>query len=383
MLMVIMAMVETMDVLKRHSWLVIPETMMRKCISAASSKATVSTLLNVDSLSDAVIYSFFASQSNSLQLDNKELKQIDLDDLKEIDLKWQIVMLTMKARRFLKRTRRNLGNADHQGTTGTKKLLEELSCEGSSSSSGSDNNVAPCSKAYATLQTHYDNLTVEFKKSQLDVLSYKTGLESVEARLVVYQKNKTVFEEDIKLLKIDVMLRDNALAKLRKKFKKAEKERNDLKLTLDKFQTSLKNLKLHSHEFDNRVPTNLENDMYKTGEGYHAVLPPYTRTFLPSKTDLVFTDVPNASESVAYVFQVESSANKPSKDISKTHRHDAPIVEDWIYDSEDETEIESVPKQREPSFFTYTEHVKSSRESVKRVEHHLIKDCDYYEKKIE
>ena len=34
-------------------------------VSAASSKAHVSSLPNVDSLSDAVIYSFFASQSNS------------------------------------------------------------------------------------------------------------------------------------------------------------------------------------------------------------------------------------------------------------------------------------------------------------------------------
>nr|GEZ53759.1 hypothetical protein [Tanacetum cinerariifolium] len=57
-------------------------------VSAASSKATVSTLPNVDSLSEAVIYSFFASQSNSPQLDNKDLKQIDPDDLEEIDLKW-------------------------------------------------------------------------------------------------------------------------------------------------------------------------------------------------------------------------------------------------------------------------------------------------------
>nr|GEY82416.1 putative reverse transcriptase domain-containing protein [Tanacetum cinerariifolium] len=55
-------------------------------ISAASSKATVSTLLNVYSLSDAVIYSFFASQSNSTQLDNEDLKQIDHDFLKEMDL---------------------------------------------------------------------------------------------------------------------------------------------------------------------------------------------------------------------------------------------------------------------------------------------------------
>nr|GFC78485.1 hypothetical protein [Tanacetum cinerariifolium] len=38
-------------------------------------------------------------QSNSSQLDNEDLKQIDPDDLEEIDLKWQMVMLTMRARR--------------------------------------------------------------------------------------------------------------------------------------------------------------------------------------------------------------------------------------------------------------------------------------------
>nr|GEU34725.1 hypothetical protein [Tanacetum cinerariifolium] len=405
-------------------------------ISAASLKATVTTLPNVDSLSDVVIYSFF---SNSPQLNNKDLKQIDPDDLEKIDLKWQMAMLTIRARRFLKRTGRNL---DVNGTDTIRFDMSKVECynfhrrghfarecrsprdnrnkettrrtipmevstsnalvsqcdavggydwsfqadeeptnyalmayasSGSSSFLGSNNEVVPCSiacsKAYATLQTHYDNLTVEFRKSQLDVLSYKTGLESVEARLVVYQKNKTVFEEDIKLLKLDVMLRDNALAELRKKFKKAEKERNELKLTLDKFQTSFKNLskllesqvsdktslgfdsqvfncqvseceELHSHESDNKVPKNPENDTYTTGEGYHAVPPLYTRTFLPPKLDLVFTDDPNASESVANVFNVESSTNKDSKDMSKTHRPAAPIIEDWISDSEDETKIE-------------------------------------------
>nr|GEW60371.1 retrovirus-related Pol polyprotein from transposon TNT 1-94 [Tanacetum cinerariifolium] len=122
---------------------------------------------------------------------------------------------------------------------------------------------------------------------------------------------------------------------------------------------------LHSHKSDNRVPKNLKNDRYKTGEGYHAVPPPYTGTFLPSKPDLVFTDDSNASESVANVFNVESSTNKPSKDMSKTLRLDAPIVKYWISDSEDETEIESMPKQRETSFVKSSKHVKTSRESVK------------------
>nr|GFC44012.1 hypothetical protein [Tanacetum cinerariifolium] len=69
-------------------------------VSSASYQAPVSTLPNVDSLSDAVIYSFFASQSNSPQLENEDLKQIDADYLEEMDRKWQMAMLTMSARRL-------------------------------------------------------------------------------------------------------------------------------------------------------------------------------------------------------------------------------------------------------------------------------------------
>nr|GEU71048.1 hypothetical protein [Tanacetum cinerariifolium] len=65
-------------------------------VSAASTKVSVSSLPNVDTLSDAVIYSFFASQSNSPQLDNDDLKQIDADNLEEMDLKWPMAMLTMR-----------------------------------------------------------------------------------------------------------------------------------------------------------------------------------------------------------------------------------------------------------------------------------------------
>nr|GEY17527.1 reverse transcriptase domain-containing protein [Tanacetum cinerariifolium] len=56
-------------------------------VTAASTKASASILPNMDNLSDAIIYSFFASQSNSPQLENDALKQIDTGDLEEIDLK--------------------------------------------------------------------------------------------------------------------------------------------------------------------------------------------------------------------------------------------------------------------------------------------------------
>nr|GEV31448.1 ribonuclease H-like domain-containing protein [Tanacetum cinerariifolium] len=48
------------------------------------------------------------SQPNSTHLVNEDLEQIYPDDLEEMDLKWQMAMLTMRARRFLKNTRRKL-----------------------------------------------------------------------------------------------------------------------------------------------------------------------------------------------------------------------------------------------------------------------------------
>nr|GEV81804.1 hypothetical protein [Tanacetum cinerariifolium] len=59
-------------------------------VSDVSAKIPISALPNVDTLSNAVIYSFFARQSTSPQLDNDDLKQIDVDDLEEMDLKWTV-----------------------------------------------------------------------------------------------------------------------------------------------------------------------------------------------------------------------------------------------------------------------------------------------------
>nr|GEV70090.1 reverse transcriptase domain-containing protein [Tanacetum cinerariifolium] len=77
-----------------------------------STQATTVNLTLINNLSDAVIYSFFASQPNSPHLDNENLQQIHPDDLKEIDLKWQMATLTMRARRFLKNTGRKFSMND-------------------------------------------------------------------------------------------------------------------------------------------------------------------------------------------------------------------------------------------------------------------------------
>nr|GEX60992.1 hypothetical protein [Tanacetum cinerariifolium] len=65
-------------------------------VFVVSPKIHVSALPNMDTLSNAVIYSFFTSQSTSPQLNNDDLKQVDADELEEMDLKLQIAMLTVE-----------------------------------------------------------------------------------------------------------------------------------------------------------------------------------------------------------------------------------------------------------------------------------------------
>ncbi|GKB83481.1 putative ribonuclease H-like domain-containing protein [Tanacetum coccineum] len=69
-----------------------------------SATHTQSNPTSRDNLSDDVICAFLASQPNSPQLSQEDLEQINPDDLEEMYLQWEMAMLTIKARRFIKRT---------------------------------------------------------------------------------------------------------------------------------------------------------------------------------------------------------------------------------------------------------------------------------------
>nr|GEX58699.1 hypothetical protein [Tanacetum cinerariifolium] len=104
-------------------------------------------------------------------------------------------------------------------------------------------------------------------------------------------------------------------------------------------------------------------------EGYHVVTPPYTGTFMPPKPDLIFHDAPNVNETIHTAFNVELSPTKPDKDLSPTHRPSAPIIEDWVSDSEDDSEAEF--PHNALSFVQPTEQVKTLMPSVKPVKHFI------------
>nr|GFA05601.1 ribonuclease H-like domain-containing protein [Tanacetum cinerariifolium] len=225
-----------------------------------------------------------------------------------------------------------------------------------SSSSTSDNEVKSCTKAcsksYDELHSQYDKLTIDFCKSQFDVLSYQAALESVEARLVLYKQNESILQENINMLKNEVQARDNVLVSLKQKLNQTETERDALKLKFDKFQLSSRSLTellanqsnrkhglgyLSESDSESLSQSSLSDRSQPSGK-YHAVPPLITGNFMPPKPDLVFHTAPIAVETTHSAFTVQLSPAKLAQDISHATRPMAPIIEDWFSDSEDESE---------------------------------------------
>ncbi|GKF63876.1 hypothetical protein Tco_0187324, partial [Tanacetum coccineum] len=90
--------------------------------TANSSLSTASTTDNTARLSDATIYAFLANQPNGSQVVHEYLKKIHKDDLEEMDLKWQLALLSMKARKFHQRTGKKIiiNGSDTAGYDKTK-----------------------------------------------------------------------------------------------------------------------------------------------------------------------------------------------------------------------------------------------------------------------
>ncbi|GKF71929.1 hypothetical protein Tco_0208043 [Tanacetum coccineum] len=63
---------------------------------------------NTSSTNDTSSYSLLANQSSCPQLDHEDLEQIDEYDLEEMDLKWQVAMISMRMKMFYKKTGRKL-----------------------------------------------------------------------------------------------------------------------------------------------------------------------------------------------------------------------------------------------------------------------------------
>ncbi|GKA26972.1 hypothetical protein Tco_0713140 [Tanacetum coccineum] len=222
-----------------------------------------------------------------------------IDNLKEMDLRWQMAMLTIRARRFLKNTRRNLTLNGNETIRFDKSKVEcynyhkrgyfARECR---APRNQENRNRENTRMVVPVETTTSNALVS-----CDGSGYDWSLESVEERLLVYKKNKSVYKEDIKL-------------------------------TVENFENSSNSL---SKLIDCQIV-----DKCKTGLGYNAVPPPYTGNFMPPKPDLSFSGLeefvnePIVSEPIVKKPVVETSEIKANAYKLKVVRKNngVPIIED-------------------------------------------------------
>ncbi|GJR32913.1 ribonuclease H-like domain-containing protein [Tanacetum coccineum] len=208
----------------------------------------------------------------------------------------------------------------------TNFALMAYSSTSSNSKVSTDSNCSSsCLENVKILKEQNEQLLKDLRTSKLNIIAYKTGLESVEARLLVYKKNEFVYEKDIKLLKCEIYLKEVAITELRRKLELAEKL-NEIQLTVEKFENSSKNL--------NKLLDCQIVDKCKTSLGYNAVPPPYIGNFMPLKHDLSgleefvnehIVNEPKVKKSVVKTSEAKASVDKP-KVVRKNNR--APIIED-------------------------------------------------------
>ncbi|GKA25385.1 hypothetical protein Tco_0711494 [Tanacetum coccineum] len=173
-----------------------------------------------------------------------------------------------------------------------------------------------CLEIAKLLKSQYELLLKRFEKSELMVLAYKTGLQSIEERLKFYKHNEFVYVEKINGLKRDIQVGEITIGELRKKLEIVQKEKDGIHFNVDKLENASKSL--------NKIIESQIVDNCKKGLGYNAVPPPIIGNFMPSKHDLSgleeFVNEPIVNEPTVKKSVVETSKAKASVDKPKVVR---------------------------------------------------------------
>ncbi|GKB82897.1 hypothetical protein Tco_0949792, partial [Tanacetum coccineum] len=258
-----------------------------------------------------------------------------------------------------------------------------------------------CLKSFETLKTQYDNLRIEFNKSEFDLATYKRGLASVEEQLVFYKKNEVMFYDQIVVLKRDASFKDSEINALNIHIEKLKKGKESNRIKIDNFENASKSL-------DKLIGSQISDNSRKgVGfESYNAVAPLPTGLFAPQTIDLS-----NSSLKEFQQPKFEGYGFKANKSVCENSSNEIPIIKDWVSDcDEDDSEVmvlkfdnfqhkpeqANQPKKVSQSLRnnkTKWNEIKSQKLGVgfqitKKAcfvcgsFNHLIKDCDFHDKNM-
>ncbi|GJX06050.1 hypothetical protein Tco_0193982 [Tanacetum coccineum] len=304
------------------------------------------------------------SQTTSPPLDNEDLQKIDQDDLEELDIRWQVAMLTVRVQKFIQKTGRNLNFKGKQPVTFDKSNVECNNCHRKGNfakecKSGRNQGKRSYGYDWNNDFDEPDNYALmAISSSSLSSSSDNENLEFLDMKRMNWLgvKNQN-YEPKCREVKID---------NLKIELEKVVKERDELKVKIEKWEESSKGLNklLNSQmsakdknglgygtqldEMSNKSETDSEismsvfevrssdeeitpaNDRFSKADGYHAVPPSITGNFLTPRDDISLVGKTNEVNIEKPKSVHESVMPKP-----KINR-DKVIIEDWNSDDEDD-----------------------------------------------
>nr|GEU60899.1 putative reverse transcriptase domain-containing protein [Tanacetum cinerariifolium] len=301
------------------------------CVPTASTNVPTASA-SFATISQDSACAYIASQSSGSQIKFTDINQIDEDDMEEMDIKWNMALLNMRANNYHKmghfarecRALRNqdIGRRDNyrQGSKAKEQALKTLmAIDGvgwdwsymanneedhalvadevapiefalmantSAESKVFDNSLCSkyCKKNNDSLNSKITDLTDKLFDADNLIYHYKLALAQVESRLVEYKEREVKYCEKIRTLEFYNESNIECIETLKKKLKtlKEEKEGVDGKLA---------GILKASKDIDNLIESQ-RSDKIKDGLGYSAVPPPPAQLYLSPKKDLSWTASP-------------------------------------------------------------------------------------------
>ncbi|GJR92806.1 putative ribonuclease H-like domain-containing protein [Tanacetum coccineum] len=201
--------------------------------------STASTNVAAASLSHDTVCAYIATQPNGSQIKYEDITQIDDDDIEEMDIKWNLALLSMRADRSPRNqdrgNRENYKKDPKVEETAPKAMIaiDDIGWDWSYMAEQDEN--------YA-LVADEEELNEELSDCETDLYNYKRGLSQVEARLVEFKQNEIKFYERIRVLERDLELRDNKIENLRNELEELKKEKESIDFKIEKFENASKDL---------------------------------------------------------------------------------------------------------------------------------------------